>query len=547
MTDTFNLVDEPWIVALDKYGNTREYSISEILVGADTVVSVGGELPTQQFAITRLLLAIVRRAIAWGNDPVQRWKQLWDAGVLPADEICAYLDAVRPAFDLLDSEKPFYQVPGFQTGRGGPKPVGVLISDLPPNIKYFTTRAGPGADDLSFAEAARWIVHTQCYDASGIKTGDPRDPRTKGGKGYPIGIAWAGQLGGALMEVETLTRTLLLNTVLIYNDESTVLAADLPAWERAPLTVTVRDDSTISGPLDLLTWQSRRIAIEVENGRVTGATIGNGDPTEPFNQMKNEFLTPWRYSEIQSGKSGEQRYYARTFDPDRALWRGLESLFAGVGRTDSGLTKDGIRRGLPPGVIEWISYLQGERLLGPETVIRAHVFGLRYDSNASVIGAAIDDQVRFSATLLTSNDLLARVIDAVSTAEGVGRAVGTLARDLGRAAGGDGHGDLVAETMRFLGGVERPFRNRLPVLSVENADDWTAEWQQNLVAMGTRSARDLIARAGRPAQIGRDVGDGDRSQWIDAAIAERWFYLALRRELPFGFETEESEKVDVTN
>ncbi|NYN06610.1 type I-E CRISPR-associated protein Cse1/CasA, partial [Salmonella enterica subsp. enterica serovar Typhimurium] len=69
-----------------------------------------------------------------------------------------------------------------------------------------------GRSKLSFAEAARWLVHTQAYDYSGIKPGVEGDPRVKGGKGYPIGTGWSGMTGGTVIRGTTLLETLLLNS-----------------------------------------------------------------------------------------------------------------------------------------------------------------------------------------------------------------------------------------------------------------------------------------------------------------------------------------------
>ena len=95
--------------------------------------------------------------------------------------------------------------------------------------------ACPRRERLSFAEAARWVVHAHAYDTSGIKTGAVGDPRVKGGKVYPLGVAWAGTLGGVFVEGENLRETLLLNLVAFDTDNLRIDPdEDRPAWRRPP-------------------------------------------------------------------------------------------------------------------------------------------------------------------------------------------------------------------------------------------------------------------------------------------------------------------------
>src|SRR5947199_72580 len=111
-----------------------------------------------------------------------------------------------------------------------------LISDVPNGAPMFTTRIG-GDLSVPYAEAARWLVHCQAFDPSGIKAGAVGDDRVKGGKGYPIGVAWSGLLGGVLLEGRTLKETLLLNLIAADFDVcGRDPAVDLPVWERPPVT-----------------------------------------------------------------------------------------------------------------------------------------------------------------------------------------------------------------------------------------------------------------------------------------------------------------------
>lgn len=60
-TNTFNLIDEPWIPCRTING-ARTLSIREIFDGSGEALAIVGDSPTQDYAVLRVLLAIFWRA-----------------------------------------------------------------------------------------------------------------------------------------------------------------------------------------------------------------------------------------------------------------------------------------------------------------------------------------------------------------------------------------------------------------------------------------------------------------------------------------------------
>ena len=139
----FNLIDEPWIGVLGRDGHERHESILGVFENAHRVITIGGEVPTQAFAITRLLLAFLHRALDGPADQ-DDWEQLWLAEELPMDAIRNYADRVRPRFDLFDPVAPFYQVATLRSLGGGVSHLRKIVADMPDpgkeNLPLFTTR-----------------------------------------------------------------------------------------------------------------------------------------------------------------------------------------------------------------------------------------------------------------------------------------------------------------------------------------------------------------------------------------------------------------------
>lgn len=210
----------------------------------------------------------------------------------PLDEIDSYSDRWLNRFNLFDDSAPFMQVTDLHTSNGGYSGLTKIISEVPPNDKFFTTRDGAGTTSLSFAEAARWLVHTHAFDVSGIKSGAVGDPRVKGGRGYPIGTGISGPMGIVIVEGKSLAETILLNLFLQDDPQQ-----DVPVWERPPQTATPdREHPVPTGCADLFTWQSRRVRLIADGDRVVDVLLCNGDKVEWKYLLHNDSTTAWRYS-----------------------------------------------------------------------------------------------------------------------------------------------------------------------------------------------------------------------------------------------------------
>ncbi|MFI0257864.1 type I-E CRISPR-associated protein Cse1/CasA [Streptomyces sp. NPDC017056] len=541
---SFDLVTRPWLPVQRLDGSTEELSLHDLFAQTRELRRLVGDVPTQELALLRLLLAVVHDALD-GPADLERWEELWQADD-PFAPVLDYLRRYGDRFDLLHPEQPFFQVSGLRTEKDEIASLNRLVADVPNGDPFFAMRR-PGVDRLSYAEASRWLVHAHAYDTSGIKSAMAGDGRAKAGKVYPLGVGSAGTLGGIFAEGANLHETLLLNLIAL--DEGIVEMADhagmggedRPAWRREqPFGPgprgTASDLSRPDGLRDLYTWQSRRIRLHAEDGAITGVVLGYGDPLVMSAPWKLEPMSGWRRSPAQEKKQGRPLVYMpQQHDPSRTAWRGLGSLLRArrAATDDSGR---GVPVSLPSGVVRWSSMLTTEGVLDPRALIRLRLIGAVYGTQQSVVDEIVDDSVVLPAVLLHQEHGAFRTaaVDAVADADEAVRALGHLAGNLARAAGTDAA--PATQTARDLGfgTLDGPYRQWLATLAAySDPQEARKEWQATVRRRILRLGRDLLNSAGPAASEGRVTElPGYGPTWVNDAVAETWFRRRLNKVLP---------------
>ncbi|MGY0070408.1 type I-E CRISPR-associated protein Cse1/CasA [Streptomyces sp. QTS137] len=525
---SFDLTTRPWIPVLRRDGTQDELSLREVFEQAHDLRRVVGDLPTQEFALVRLLLAVAHDALE-GPQDIDAWSELW------AEENCfapvrVYLEAHRGRFDLLGGDAPFFQTAGLRTAKDEVFSLNRIVADVPNGAPFFTARM-PTVERLTFAEAARWVVHAHAYDTSGIKTGVEGDKRAKGGKVYPLGVGWAGNLGGVFVEGRTLRETLLLNLVAADTSNLQIDDQDAPAWRREPCGPGGAERAP-TGVRDLYTWQTRRLRLHFDERGVHGIVLGYGDPLPARDRQYREPMTAWRRSKPQEKKLKRSPVYLpREHAPERAAWRGVGSLVAGEVDRAQGAEAAAYLR---PGILEWVARLVTEGELPRGFLVRARIVGATYGTQQSVIDEVVDDHVSMAVVLLHQQDrrYAEQAVAAVADADVAVNALGDLATHLARAAGTESDGPRSTARDLAYGLLEAPYRTWLAHLA--DADEPHAQrtaWQQQVYGIVGLLGDRLMDAAGDAAWQGRTVQLKHGTEWLNSALAGKWFRAALHKGL----------------
>lgn len=512
----FNLLDEPWIRVMTEDCTVVERSLMQVLLNSHQYQRLADELPTQDVALLRLLLAILQTVFyrvdpEGEDDPIEdraaairRWQALWNAGRFPVQPIRTYLETWKDRFWLFHPEHPFYQVPAAAVGtKFKASKLNGELSESAHKMRLFPLRDGEEKETLSYAEAARWLVTLIGFDDSAS---------TK--KETGTGTGWLGDRVNVYAIGENLFETLMLNLVFL-KDGRYVWAENIPAWEQPTMTTAKKREIPLpDNQAELLTLQSRRLILSREENRVTGFSSTGGDFFGKEGRVNafSEQMTLWRAGK--TPKNAVPQFVPASVDPWRQMWRDFEVILGR--REDTHI----------PGVVAWLTELRGKNVI-PRKYVHIASVGVTYDSKKGSIADIISDHLDFQMSLLDAAGELWIVLvgGEIHLIDKVARALGALAEGLYLAQGGqlDGAGKKARQSQRDEGmrllyaAVDLPFREWLAHIGAQHGDDENTRaqeqqcWRSIVFRIADNLGREMVRDAGTAAFTGR---------WIVNEMAE---------------------------
>ncbi len=501
----YNLLDEKWILAVDEDGRMGAYSLKEVFEEAHELKRLAGEIPTQDAAVLRLLLAVLyavyqnhdengsEAVMATEDEAFARWDALWKKGRFDADTISAYLESYRDRFYLFHPTRPFYQIPLDQVPTEGDRGWcrmakyngEVSQSDNKPRI--FSPISGVEKEQMEFAEAVRWLINMNAFDDVSFK------PSTKKAENHSCSSGWMGSIAPIIVGGGNLFRTLLLNLVLTSEDYEP-FPIGVPTWEHESCKVEERTPIPMpESPVEMLTLQSRRIALRRSEQKVTMCYRNGGDLVEVENAFIEQ-MTVWCQD-----KKGN--FVPRKHVPSRFLWRDYQSIM--LKNMDSGRNK-------LPGVIWWIRELDDRGSIDLQAVT-VSIVGVQYDSNKGSITHFMQDSITFSGSLLAdfNEEWNIRIADAVGSTD---RSMSLLWRYAGEVSEICGCDDISKRAasdrakVRAYREIDGPFRQWLRSIdpAADDLDDKVNEWSEKVYGIMRTQARIILEEAGERALTGKD-------------------------------------------
>lgn len=532
----FNLLYEGWIKVRKKDCTVDTLSLIDAILKSHEYVDLAGELPTQDVAMLRLMLAVVHtvfsrydlegseRMLQKPQDALTRWSKLWSAGKFPEKPIRTYLETWHERFWLFHPERPFYQTPAVYDEKTAadfksPK-LNSAIGESNNKTRLFAERADDEKKYLEYGEAARWLVNLNSFD-------DQANERGKKGIDT-VGVGWLGNLGIIYANGKSLFERLMLNLILFNFEKNKLWKLEKPIWEVEELYDKPRREIVQPNTMsELYTLQSRRIILTQEDKRVVGYKVCGGDYFSSVDAFI-EPMTLWRKNNEKSNKKIPQ-YNPKRHDSANQMWREFSSCFYNCQQD---------RR---PKIVDWISYLREKIAINRETYVSFMICSIEYGQMNSYCDNLFSDSLTFHTDLLTElgTNWQTYITIEVAKCDELAKAMRQLAKNLELAKGVSPDDAIKCSAVQSAGEqlyyeIDVPFRQWLASIDPswaedsEEKDNAIRTWRNTAKGIALRLGKKLVDASGPAAIVGR-MGKDEKGndKYYCAADAYRRFQYRL--------------------
>lgn len=535
----FNLLYEPWILVKMKNSEIKEYSILEVFRHAHEAEGLAGELPTQDIAIMRLLLAIMHATFVNDNvenadDAKQLWSELWELKQFPYNIIETYLKQYEERFWLFHPEYPFYQVADlanvmneYKLAKGKKikneeklKTVARLVGDLFQSDnapRLFSGRNGNQQKKIPYDEAARWLLHLNGFDDDSAKNPTPK------------GVGYLGQLGLLYAKGSNLFETLMLNFILV-DDRNEVFEDSREEakayWEKPVCKVIENQIAQPNIQKDLLTFQSRRILLKKQDKQVIGYLLTMGDFFNKEGPLLNEQMTVWKKDE----KVG---FIPKRHMPERQMWRDLSSIIS---------VNEGNGNTRESGIIHWLRFLKQEKLLF-DKIIKIYTVGGYYRRKGAgwQIIDYVYDSLQINSSILENigKQWLNMIDDGIASTDKAILCLGWLASDIATVEGNSREDKKDVRRIareKGYGRLDGAFRQWLMSIdpNQDSKENKMSEWMRIAKNIILTEGKMILNRCSDKALVGfikQEKNKRGEVQNINAFNAFRKFQIGIKKEL----------------
>lgn len=496
MEQSYSLLEKSWIKVELLNGSYESVGLLDLFKRANEIKNLHGDSRMQDFAVFRVLLAILSSATYKADlrdeeAILQYWQKLYQNKDL--SQAFKYLKANADKFDFL-GDHPFMQVtkdefnqmvePKKQiTDKSLQKaiengdqitPISMINRNVKQSGSKLSAIARPSLihrNDLSMDELVRWIITYQFYAGTADKT-KILNSAGKPAK-YSVSAGYLMVLVPVFIKGKTLADTLLFNLVMFtkdlhYKKPHPIWNFDVVTDRDKLLSLNVPDNYA-----ELCSYPSRLIYIDYSTGHQLVFMAGI-----PLFSVDNLFAEPMTTFHWSKGKKAYRPLQINKNTMSIAMWRNFGQYINTTTADDSHI----------PGIVEWIRILQDHDILPFDYKLNLERIVAVSDGNATsqLPVHVIDDDLTINANIANGDESLIWV-PAIEDAIGKSQYIGSkCVYRFGKSLAHDQGGKLSDE---YYEALNIPFNNWLKSLnSAQDPDEEVAKW----IAQSANIAKAII-------------------------------------------------------
>lgn len=513
---SFNLTTEPWLKVIELGTNQeRMVSLIDLFENAQNYRQLAGEMRSQDFAILRLLLAILTsvysrfdakdevypwvkldagsmRTVSVDEESYEEddgraallttWNKLYQAGHFSA-AVTQYLKNYTDCFDFF-GDRPFYQVSTetydalvprnkqISTGKGkvAIKQLNRQISESGNSLAIFAPKSSNTKNEVTLAELVRWLITYQNF--TGVTDKSKIDTAEK----FSNSAGWIYRINPVYSKGKTLFETLMLNLMLVDpRGDDDDYTPQKPVWEYENIQEYIKERKKQSLPDNLAalytTW-SRILHIEWDGD--TPTIFSAGIPIFEYDNALIEPMTTWRRDK----KTNDYRPAVKGLRSlGIAMWRNF-GQYVSVDQDDD------IHE---PGLVAWLRMLKEEDMIPYDKPIILNSIVLVSDGNATSQAPAfeVSDDMQMQAGVLFDSGKgerwPTRIEDTIELTQTIGNDYYHFVSDIGQIRNLDIRPFASKMSAAFYDQLNEPFREWLESLtSKDDREGMIVFWKRRL-------------------------------------------------------------------
>lgn len=569
----FNLLDEKWIsVIVEKNGKSEEVSLIELFQNCHKYYALAGDTKTQDFAVMRVLLAILHTVFSrfnstgdeygyfeldekylqiekidedsiedYKNDLLNTWIDLWKKESFPKIVI-DYLEKWREHFYLFDEKYPFFQVIEDEinsyeiTVRGKKskattvygKNINRLISESGNKIALFSPKyeMDSNKEKLSNQEIVRWLITFQGYTGLSEKA-------IFGKEKYTAAKGWLFDIGGIYFTENNLFKTLMLNLVLVHPEEIYSNDMQTPCWESSGKENIQKslEKTPISNISQLYTNWSRAIYIDPSTDINKAFEFDAVNlPDINHQDLFLEPMTLWRYN-----NNGELKgkFTPKKHSFNQSLWRSFGLITIS---NDTYNSKEKILPQKNPIIIKWLRLVS--KYIGKEN-ITLNSISMEYDGNPNsrLPKNEIYDSLNINDIIITEDEKagwVQRINDTVEdTKDTISKIYYSFIEDIEKIRKLDSKDFVNRQVENLYYEIDAPFREWIESITPEDSkDEKIFQWREILYKIVKSHAYNLIKNANPRDFTGLiENKKTGKKEMLNIPIAYNSFIFKLNKKL----------------